>query len=30
MILNEEFFDEEEYNPNIELDDYGKYDVRKY
>ena len=26
MILNEEFFDEEEYNPeDIELDDYGKY-----
>ena len=26
MILNEEFFDEEEYNPeDIELDDYSKY-----
>ena len=25
MILNEEFFDEEIYNPDIELDDYGKY-----
>lgn len=25
MILNEEFFDEEEYSPDIELDDYSKY-----
>ena len=25
MILNEEFFDEEEYIPDIELDDYSKY-----
>ena len=25
MILNEEFFDEEEYTPDIELDDYSKY-----
>ena len=25
MILNEEFFDEEEYTPDIELDDYSRY-----
>ena len=25
MILNEEFFDEEEYSPDIELDDYSRY-----
>lgn len=25
MILNEEFFDEEEYSSDIELDDYSKY-----
>ena len=25
MILNEEFFDEEEYIPDIELDDYSRY-----
>lgn len=25
MILNEEFFDEDEYSPDIELDDYSKY-----
>ena len=33
MILNEEFFDdfdEEKYSPDIELDDYSKYDVQKY
>ena len=25
MILNEDFFDEEEYIPDIELDDYSRY-----
>ena len=25
MILNEEFFDEKEYIPDIELDNYSKY-----
>lgn len=25
MILNEEFFDDEDYTPEIEQDDYGKY-----